>query len=110
MKGKDIKFQVWRVRLGKLFYVQGYFKSFEDTVQNHNCFEFSSFGEVAWLFDFKDVAQSIADLCGGIIEPVKVTSDEHRRLYDLRGEHTETSRVEWNIKGLLELEELEKVN
>ena len=101
---------MWRVRLGKLYYVQGYHKHFIDDLNNPNFFEYSNEVNFAWLFDYKDIAKHIAEICGGIVESVIVLPEEFINLYKLREEHTDKISLEWGIKGYVEHEQFNGEN
>lgn len=76
--------KVWRVKLGKMYYVNGLQRNFAEHPGEHQTFEFSSIKECAWIFAFKSDANDVAKSCGGSVDEIEISHEDHLRLKEIR--------------------------
>lgn len=86
------KINFWIVKLGKLYYAGG----LKRLPNNENSFshEFVKDQEVAFLFIDENIANHIADKCGGKVIKKEISSKEYSRLLEKHERYTE-SEMEW---------------
>lgn len=92
MNGKTV---VWRVRVGKLYYVQGLHRFIKDSLQEHKNLEMTSYKEAAFLFPLEAIADNMAKSIDGVVERVELAEGEYSKLCDINEYHTK-SKSDWD--------------
>lgn len=102
LNGQEKVLNFWRVKLGNLYYVQGYYKENINLIQKQSSFEFATYKEAAWLFPTEKTAQRISNICGGEIEKLELNKEEYNRLYEIRESFIDKNELEWQVNNGVE--------
>lgn len=91
----DEKNVVWRVRTGKLYYVQGLHRFIKENSQEYKNLEMTTYKEAAFLFFFEKVAENLAKAIDGIVERVELAEGEYSKLNEINEYHS-NSQSDWD--------------
>lgn len=86
---------IFLIKLGKMFYAGG-LKRLPDH-ENSFSYEFANSEEVAFPIICKEIAECIAEKCGGTVIEKTMTYDEYDRLIEKNERYVESEK-EWELK------------
>lgn len=89
------KIIVWRVRIGKLYYVQGLHRYIKENSLEYKNIEMTSYKEAAFLFLYVEIAEKLAKEIEGIVEKVELVKGEYSKLDEIHEYHC-NSENDWN--------------